>query len=163
MTSSRLELVELTHSNAIKSSPFFNIFANISLRLFSPEESRDLISRSLRGTPVTFSESEVGHVLDLAGPHPYFPQAASWALYDSYQRGLDEKERTGFMRAQFRQEAVPQLVDYWDNSDDYEKIVRRHADHGERRQGRDRDRLERGGMGRRGRVQRAVPGPGLAA
>lgn len=37
VTSSRLELVELTHSNAIKSSPFFNIFANISLRLFSPK------------------------------------------------------------------------------------------------------------------------------
>lgn len=62
-------------------------------------------------------------MLDLAGPHPYFLQAASWALYDSYQRGLDEKERDSFMCAQFKQEAVPHLVDYWDNSDDYEKIV----------------------------------------
>ena len=35
VTSSRLELIELCHSEAVKSSPFFNIFANINLRLFS--------------------------------------------------------------------------------------------------------------------------------
>jgi serine/threonine-protein kinase len=51
VTSSRLELVELTHSNAVKSSPFFNIFANINLRLFSTEESRGLISQLLSDTP----------------------------------------------------------------------------------------------------------------
>ncbi|MGD0246022.1 MAG: hypothetical protein ABSB59_37635, partial [Streptosporangiaceae bacterium] len=32
VTSSRLELIELCHSEAVKSSPFFNIFANINLR-----------------------------------------------------------------------------------------------------------------------------------
>jgi serine/threonine-protein kinase len=123
VTASRLKLVELTHSNAIKSSPFFNIFATINMRLFSPEESGDMISRSLSGTPVQFSETEVAQVLDLAGPHPYFLQAACWSLYDSYQQGLDEQARSDRMRAQFRQEAIPHLIDYWGNSDDYEKIV----------------------------------------
>jgi hypothetical protein len=123
VTASRLKLVELTHSNAIKSSPFFNIFATISLRLFSPEESRYMISQSLSGTLVQFSGVEVAHVLDLAGPHPYFLQAACWSLYDSYQQGLDEQARSDRMREQFRQEAIPHLIDYWDNSDDYEKIV----------------------------------------
>ena len=123
VTASRLELVELTHSDAIKSSPFFNIFANINLRLFSPEESRDLISQLLSETPVQFSEREVEQVLDLAGQHPYFLQAASWSLYDSYQRGLGEQARSDSMREHFRQEAIPHLIDYWDNSDDYQKIV----------------------------------------
>jgi hypothetical protein len=123
VTSSRLELVELTHSKAIKSSPFFNIFANVGLRLFSPEESLGLISESLRPTEVRFTEPEVAQVLDLAGPHPYFLQAAGWALYDSYERGLDRPARADHLRRQFRQEAIPHLIDYWDNSDDYEKIV----------------------------------------
>jgi hypothetical protein len=123
VTSSRLELVELTHSNAVKSSPFFNIFANINLRLFSTEESRGLISQLLSDTPVQFTELDIEQVLDLAGPHPYFLQAASWSLYDSYQRGLDENARYYHMREHFRREAIPQLIGYWDNSDDYEKIV----------------------------------------
>jgi eukaryotic-like serine/threonine-protein kinase len=123
VTASRLKLVELTLSNAIKSSPFFNIFATINLRLFSAEESQHMISQSLSGMPVQFSEAEVAQVLDLAGPHPYFLQAACWWLYDSYQQGLDQQARSDRMRAQFRQEAIPHLIEYWDNSDDYEKIV----------------------------------------
>jgi serine/threonine-protein kinase len=123
VTASRLKLVELTHSHAIKSSPFFNIFATINLRLFTSEESRHLISQSLSGTPVQFSEAEVTQVLDLAGSHPYFLQAACWALYDSYQQGLGEQARSDRMRKQFRQQATPHLIEYWDNSDDYEKIA----------------------------------------
>ena len=52
VTSSRLELIELCHSEAVKSSPFFNIFANINLRLFSDADWQLLVSRSLSGTGV---------------------------------------------------------------------------------------------------------------
>ena len=92
VTSSRLELVELTDSNAIKSSPFFNIFANINLRLFSPEElgSRYLGCSTDAGE---FSEREVERVLDLRGLHPDFLQAACWSLFDSHGKGLDEFAR----------------------------------------------------------------------
>jgi hypothetical protein len=123
VTSSRLELIELTHSNAIKSSPFFNIFANINLRLFSQDDSYRLISQSLSGTAVEFSGREIEQLFDLAGPHPYFLQAACWALYESYRKGFGEGARTDFLTKQFRLEAIPHLIDYWDNSDDYEKIV----------------------------------------
>src|SRR5262249_12259063 len=91
--------------------------------LFSREESTELISRSLSSTPVRFSDAEVAQVLDLAGPHPYFLQAACWSLFDSYQQGLRKQARSDRMRAQFRQDAIPHLIDYWDNSDDYQKIV----------------------------------------
>ena len=47
VTSSRLELIELCHSEAVKSSPFFNIFANINLRLFSDADWQLMVSRSL--------------------------------------------------------------------------------------------------------------------
>jgi serine/threonine-protein kinase len=123
VTSSRLELVELCHSDAIKSSPFFNIFANIILRLFSESDFQLLVSQSLNGTTVEFSDREMGQLFDLAGLHPYFLQAACWALYESYRKGLDEAGRANLLLEQFRLEAIPHLIDYWDNSDDYEKIV----------------------------------------
>ena len=123
VTSSRLELIELCHSDAIKSSPFFNIFANINLRMFSQADAQRLISQSLNGTTVEFSDQEMGQVFDLAGLHPYFLQAACWALFESHRKELDEAARTNLLLEQFRLEAIPHLVDYWDNSDDYEKIV----------------------------------------
>src|SRR5690242_19191163 len=123
VTSSRLELIELCHSEAVKSSPFFNIFANISLRLFSMADCQLMISRSLQCTETEFSEQEMRLVLDLAGLHPYFLQAASWMLYESHALGLDEVMRMNSLRENFRAEAVPHIVDYWDNSGDYEKIV----------------------------------------
>ena len=67
VTSSRLELIELCHSEAVKSSPFFNIFANINLRLFSEADWQLMVSRSLNGTGVRLSEPEVEKALDLAG------------------------------------------------------------------------------------------------
>ena len=67
VTSSRLELVELCHSDTIKASPFFNIFANINLRMFSQSDARRLISQSLSGTTVEFSDGELEQLFDLAG------------------------------------------------------------------------------------------------
>ncbi len=123
VTPSRRELIELCHSDTIKASPFFNIFANINLRLFSQADAWSLVSQSLKRTKVEFSDREMAQVLDLAGLHPYFLQAACWALYESHEKGLGEEARMSQLREQFRLEAIPHLVDYWDNSNDYEKIV----------------------------------------
>ena len=123
VTSSRLELIELCHSDTVKSSPFFNIFANINLRMFSDADFQLMISRSLSGTTVQFSERETEQVVDLAGLHPYFLQAACCMLYESHRAGLDDAARKAFLAKNFRAEAMPHFVDYWDNSGDYEKIV----------------------------------------
>jgi hypothetical protein len=123
VTSSRLELIDLCHNDAIKSSPFFNIFANINLRLFSRDDFQFMISRSLSGTTVEFSGQEIEYVLSLAGLHPYFLQAACWMLYESHSKNVDQTARKASVEEQFRDEAIPHLIDYWDNSDDYEKIV----------------------------------------
>jgi hypothetical protein len=37
--------------------------------------------------------------------------------------GLSELARIEFLAEQFRSEAIPNVMDYWDNSSDYEKIV----------------------------------------
>jgi AAA-like domain len=123
VTSSRLELIELCHSDAIKSSPFFNVFANISLRMFARAEFELMVERALSGTAVAFTEPELENVLELAGLHPYFLQAACHMLYESYELRLGLLERQDFLAAGFRAQAVPHIIDYWDNSNDYEKIV----------------------------------------
>jgi conflict system STAND superfamily ATPase len=123
VTSSRLELIELCHSEAVKSSPFFNIFANIGLRLFSPADFQIMLSRLLTRTSVRFSQLEIDRVMDLAGLHPFFLQVACYLLYDAYQKGLGETARLKFLAENFRTEAIPHIVDYWDNSEDYEKIT----------------------------------------
>ena len=136
VTSSRLELVELCHSEAVRSSPFFNIFANINLRMFSPADFSALLSESLRETGTTFLAEEIAQVLDLAGLHPYFVQAACCLLYEAHRQGLDAAARCDSLTERFEVEAVPHLVDFWSNSGDHEKIVLTAAALLERQSGR---------------------------
>ena len=123
VTSSRSELIELTHSEAIKSSPFFNIFANINVRLYLEPEARRLISTYLEGSGIEFSAAETELLFRMAGFHPFFLQAACHFLFEAYEKGLEPAERTQFLAKEFREEAAPHLDDYWFNSRDSEKIV----------------------------------------
>lgn len=123
VTSSRSELIELTHSEAIKSSPFFNIFANINVRLFSDQEAQGLIAASLKDTSVQFSPAEINLLFQTAGYHPFFLQAACHFLFEAYLNCLEPAERVKFMLKEFGEEAAPHLDDYWSNSHDSEKIV----------------------------------------
>lgn len=123
VTSSREELIELCHSNAVRSSPFFNIFANINVNLFQPNEALTLIKRSLQTTSTSFSQDEINLIYRLAGYHPYFLQAACYFLFEAYAKNLSSEERLKYLRKDFREEANPHLADYWHNSSDQEKIV----------------------------------------
>ena len=87
ITSSRSELIELTHSEEIRSSPFFNIFANINVRLFTPEEAKELIDRALSDTGVLFSVDETSAIDRMAGRHPFFRQMACYHLLLSLPAG----------------------------------------------------------------------------
>jgi hypothetical protein len=136
VTSSRLELVELCHSEDVRSSPFFNIFANINLRMFSFADFRTLVSESLSSTGVRFTDQEITEILDLAGLHPYFLQVACWLLFEAHSQGLDPASRQAFLVARFQDEANPHFIDYWGKSGDPEKIVLTAAALLERQAGR---------------------------
>jgi hypothetical protein len=123
VTSSRSELIELCHSEAIRSSPFFNIFANINLRLLTEAEARQLISASLASTNIRFSDEEIDTILRLAGYHPFFLQAACHFLFQAYLNELSPGERIKALTTGFREEVTPHLDDYWHGSPDQEKIV----------------------------------------
>ncbi len=123
VTSSRRELIELCHSEAIRSSPFFNIFANINLSLFTEKAARELITTSLAGTGVEFSEDIVQMIFRVAGFHPYFLQVACHHAFESYRRQMTMLDRAQYIAGQLYREAVPHLANYWHTSDEHEKIV----------------------------------------
>jgi len=123
VTSSRRELIELCHSDAIRSSPFFNIFSNINVGLFTEEEARTLIDTSLAGTGVAFSENIIQMIFRVAGFHPYFLQVACYHAFESYRRPLSEIERAQIIAGKLYQEAAPHVANYWHTSDEHEKIV----------------------------------------
>ncbi len=123
VTSSRSELIELTHSEEIRSSPFFNIFANINVRLFTPAEAQELLDRSLAGSGVAFTPAEHDLVFSLAGTHPFFLQAACYFLYSSYQQGMQPADRRSYTRKMYMAESASHLANYWRDSSDSQKIV----------------------------------------
>jgi len=123
ITASRQELIALCHSDAVRASPFFNIFANINLPAFDEEEARGLIEQSLEKTGVRFTPAELTLLFDIAGYHPYFLQAAAHFLFAAHARGMAAQRREQFLLREFKEEAIPSLADYWHHSDDGEKIV----------------------------------------
>lgn len=123
VTSSRSELVELCHSEALRSSPFFNIFSTLTLRPFNETEAKLFISSSLGGTETCFTENEINVILRLAGNHPYFLQMACFYLFEAYTKSFNALDRTALLNRSFPQEAASQLGDYWYASNDQEKIV----------------------------------------
>jgi AAA-like domain len=123
VTSSRLELVELCHSDSVKSSPFFNIFASVNLRMFSPVEVEDMVTRSLATTGIRFTGDETRQVSSLGGRNPFFVQAACSQLYDAHGLGLGAAEREAFLAERFEAEAAPHFIDLWGNSSDPHKII----------------------------------------
>ena len=123
ITSSNRELIELCHSEVIRSSPFFNIFANINLRLFTEAGAQQLILLSLEGTGVSFTDVEINSIFRTAGYHPYFLKVAGYFLFEAYTLKLKPEERARYLSKKFREQADSQISDYWHRSNDQEKIV----------------------------------------
>lgn len=123
ITSSRQELVELTHSKEVKDSPFFNIFANVNLRPLSEDEAETLIQTYLAENEIAFQGRDIGYILEIAGPHPYFLQMACSFLYEAYRQVEDTQLRRRLLNAEFREKAAPVFSDYWHHSPADQRVV----------------------------------------
>ncbi len=122
ITSSRQDLVDLTHSETLRSSPFFNIFATLNLRSFSETEATELIDRYLTPGKTRFLPGELNLVFAVAGYHPYFLQMVCHHLFAAHQRNLDEAGRRTYLMEQLRPEAGTLFQDYWHSSSPSEQI-----------------------------------------
>jgi hypothetical protein len=123
VTASRGALIELCQSEAIRSSPFFNIFASITLHLLEQTEADELIASALAGTGVEFGAEELAVVTQLTGLHPFFLQTAAHFLFAAHTAGLPAAKRRQQVIREFRNEAAPHFLDQWQNSDDRAKIA----------------------------------------
>jgi predicted Ser/Thr protein kinase len=123
ITSSRQELVDLCHSDEVRTSPFFNIFANINLRGMLPVEVDQMIDHLLSGTRVTFSDQDKRAITEISGYHPFFTQVAAHFMWDAYHDRIDEGQRAAYMRRHFDSESDPHFSDYCQHSTENERIV----------------------------------------
>src|SRR5512133_633092 len=80
--STRRGLIDLCHSEEIKGSPFFNIFANVILRPFSPSETAEMIMGYTSGLDLTLTPREFDLVQSLGGGSPFFVQTAGYYVLD---------------------------------------------------------------------------------
>jgi hypothetical protein len=123
ITSSRRELVEFCHSDEVAGSPFFNIFANVDLGLFSLDEASELIDKALAGTPVSFDRAEREYLQRTTGRHPFFLQMAAHFLFECHIGQLRGAEPLSVTHQAIQREAAAHFLNYWRHSDNDEQIT----------------------------------------
>ncbi|MFZ5915480.1 MAG: adenylate/guanylate cyclase domain-containing protein [Chloroflexota bacterium] len=94
VTGSQEPLLELTFRGDVLSSPFFNIFDQLPLGLFSIEEANQLVYGLLQTAGIQFPQEVVDFVWDLVGPHPFYLQLACYYAFElaTLGRGFDEQD-----------------------------------------------------------------------
>ena len=123
LPATRRELVDLCHSDEIKGSPFFNIFANVVLRPFPIEDAASLVDGYLSSLEETFSPEEREFILRLGGGQPFFLQIAGHYLVDAKTQGLSARPLFEHAVADFDQQADPHFSYLWSHCTESEKIT----------------------------------------
>jgi len=122
VTATRRELVDLCHSEEIKGSPFFNIFANVVLRPFSREEVYGMIDGYLAETALTFTSREQELIIGLGGGYPFFTQMAGNYLVEAKQKRLEGEAILQDVYASFDAQSNSHFTYMWSHSSESEKI-----------------------------------------
>jgi AAA+ ATPase superfamily predicted ATPase len=123
LTATRRELVDLCHSEELKGSPFFNIFANIVLRPFSRAEVLEMLDGYMAETPIKLSSREKELVLGLGGGYPFFTQMAGSYLVEAKQKGLQGDALLQDVYVNFDAQADSHFSYMWSHSSESEKIT----------------------------------------
>lgn len=123
LPATRRELVDLCHSDEIKGSPFFNIFANVVLRPFPIQDAASLVDGYLSSLEGTFSPDEREFILRLGGGQPFFLQIAGHYLVDAKTQGLSARPLFERAVADFDQQADPHFSYLWGHCTESERIT----------------------------------------
>ena len=123
ITATREALVDLCHSESIKGSPFFNIFASVILRPFNREDSMALLEGIMAESPVVFEDRIQQEICDLAGGHPIFLQMAGYFYFDGIQMGLLGEDLQTHVEKSFLGQAEPHFIYQWGYLNNNERIT----------------------------------------
>jgi uncharacterized protein len=119
----RRELVDLCHSDEIKGSPFFNIFANVVLRPFNRSEVDELLDGYTQNNEFALMPQEKDFVWGLGGGYPIFVQMAGHYLLEGRAQGLSGDALTRFAVTSFDQQADAHYTYLWSHCSESEKIA----------------------------------------
>lgn len=122
VTATRRELVDLCHSEEIKGSPFFNIFANVVLRPFSRAEVNEMLDGYLAETDINISPQEKELVIGLGGGYPFFIQMAGHYLVEVRRQGHAGEELLREVVARFEAQSDSHFTYMWSHCSESEKI-----------------------------------------
>jgi hypothetical protein len=121
VTASRAPLYEVCH-NAIKESPFFNIFSTRYLGPLTQDEARNLILVPSREAGYPFIEAEAEWVLTLAGKHPFFVQRVCYMLFEEKSLQNDDEIDLDSVRVQAYNELRPHFEGMWERLDEKRQL-----------------------------------------
>jgi hypothetical protein len=123
LPATRRELVDLCHSEEIKGSPFFNIFANVVLRPFSRDEVEEMLERYAQNSGAEFTSQEKDFIWGTGGGYPIFTQMAGHYLMEGKTQGLADEALIKFSSSSFDQQAEAHYAYLWSHCTENEKIT----------------------------------------
>lgn len=112
VTATLLPLSRVCHRE-IAGSPFFNIFYTYHLEALAPEEAWALITTPAELTGLSFTEEEAGHILKLAGRHPFFIQRVCYILFEHKRWPGNEPLDMQSLKGLAYKELLPVFSDIW--------------------------------------------------
>jgi hypothetical protein len=121
--STRRELVDLCHSDEIKGSPFFNIFANVVLRPFTRPEVDGLLEGYSTQGETSLTPAEHDLIWSLGGGYPFFVQMAGYYFTEGKAQGLSGETLEKFVVNNFDQQADAHYSYLWSHCSESEKIT----------------------------------------
>ena len=123
VTATQRELVDLCHSEEIKGSPFFNIFASVVLRPFQPQEAVTLVDAYTNEADLSLSSANKELILNLGGGYPFFVQMAGYHLVEAKAKGLPVTETYQETLTHFEEQAAPHFSYLWSHCTDSEQVT----------------------------------------
>ena len=89
VTASQRPLFAITADEKILSSPFFNIFATLSLGLFTEADARGLLEERLERARISFPDDLNDYLLSFVGRHPCLLHIAGYHAFQAYANNAD--------------------------------------------------------------------------
>ncbi len=102
-------------------SPFYNPFVAERLKPFTEADVRDLLTESLKGTAVSFTDAETTHLLATAGLHPILVQSYASELFSAKQNSTRTIADFADIDRKFNERSLTWFSDFWRYSSKVEK------------------------------------------
>jgi hypothetical protein len=121
VTASIKPLHEVSHSEAVASSPFFNIFQTCVLSSLTLEETQELVTVPSKQAGLAFTPAEVEWVIRLAGRHPFYVQVTSRCLFEEKIRQNKQDIDLELVEECVYDELEPHFANVWDDLSEDQK------------------------------------------